>query len=235
MLACRKVAATLALAFVATLAACGDDDDDSPTGPGNGDPNVSVRFVNASGFAFDIATGGTVGTGNSNITSGGSSACARVNNANPSLAIRVAGSTTNLGGYSPNFQANGRYTVLVTGTAAAPVFTQFTDQFQAPGANRALVRLINVTNRGSFDVYVNPTATTTTPTATNLGRLGATSFIDVPAGSTTIRLTPAGNPTGTQLTATGALPAGIVRSLILLDPSAGSTNVGSFNADACTS
>ena len=142
----RFSTALLAAVTVAAIAACSDDDDDNPVGTGN--DNTTVRFVNAmtGGTALDIAQNSTVGSGNGNIAFGSASSCTRVNNANPQLAVRTAGSTTSLTGFTPSFAANGTYTVLVTGTTAAPVFTTFNDQFTAPGAGNAAVRIINATS-----------------------------------------------------------------------------------------
>jgi hypothetical protein len=59
-----------------------------------------------------------------------------VNNANPQLTVRTAGSTTSLTGFNPTFAANGTYTVLVSGTTAAPVYTTLDDAFTTPGAGQ---------------------------------------------------------------------------------------------------
>src|SRR5574338_142702 len=92
----RITTAVLALVSVAFVAACSDDDTDNPVGTGNN--NTTVRFFNATtgSLNLDIAQNGSVGTGNGNITFGNASSCIRVNNANPQLAVRQAGSTTSL-------------------------------------------------------------------------------------------------------------------------------------------
>jgi len=132
----RFSTALLAAVTVAAVAACSDDDNDNPTSPGTA--NTTVRFVNAIGGAtLDFAQNGTVGTGNGNVAYGSSSSCMRVNNANPQLAVRTAGSTTSLTGFNPTFAANGTYTVLVTGTTAAPVYTTLDDAFTTPSAGNA--------------------------------------------------------------------------------------------------
>lgn len=236
----RFTAAILAFATAAALGACSSDDD-NPTGTPNN--NTTVRFFNAAsgGLALDVAQNGTVGTGNSNIAFGSASACTKVNDANPQLAIRPTGSTTSLTGFTPAFAAGGTYTVLVTGTQAAPVFTTLNDQFTVPSAGNAAVRIINATTSatagtGSWDAYVNPGATLGTPNATAVGRNGASTYITVPAGqANTIRLTNAGATTLVQNISVPSLTAGTVTTIVVTDAAtAGGTTLRTFTLPPCT-
>ena len=236
----RFSTALLAAVTVAAIAACSDDDDDNPVGTGN--DNTTVRFVNAmtGGTALDIAQNSTVGSGNGNIAFGSASSCTRVNNANPQLAVRTAGSTTSLTGFTPSFAANGTYTVLVTGTTAAPVFTTFNDQFTAPGAGNAAVRIINATTNattgaGNWDIYVNPATPLGTPNATAIGRNLASTYLTVPAGQANkIRLTNTGQTTTLLDINVPSLTAGNVTSVVVTDAAAGSTTLQTFPLTACT-
>jgi hypothetical protein len=237
----RITAAILALATAATLAACSDDDEDNPTGPTN--DNTSVRFFNAtsSSLNLDVAQNGTVGTGNSNIAFGSASSCTKINSANPQLTVRTAGSTTSLPGFAPSFTAGGTYTVLVTGTAAAPVFTTLNDQAATPAAGNAAVRIVNATTSattgaGNWDIYVNPGTTLGTPNATAVGRTTPSSFLTVPAGqATTIRLTNAGQTTTLQNISVPSLTAGTVTTIVVTDAAtAGGTTLQTFTLPACT-
>jgi hypothetical protein len=237
----RFTAAILALATAATLAACSDDDNDSPAGPTN--DNTTVRFFNAttSSLNLDIAQNGTVGTGNSNIAFGAASSCTKVNSANPQLAVRSAGSTTSLTGFSPAFTAGGTFTVLVTGTQAAPVFTTLNDQFTTPGAGNAGVRIVNATTSattgtGTWDIYVNPGTTLGTPNATAIARTGASGYLTVPAGqANTIRLTTAGQTTTVQNITVPSLTAGTVTTIVVTDAAtAGGTPLQIFTLPACS-
>jgi len=236
----RITAAILALATAATLAACSDDDDDTTTGPK--DDNTSVRFFNAttSSLNLDIAQNGTVGTGNSNIAFGSASSCTKVNSTNPQLAVRTAGSTTSLTGFTPSFTPGGTFTVLVTGTAAAPVFTTLNDQFTAPSAGNAGVRIVNATTSattgtGNWDIYVNPGTTLGTPNATAVGRNAASSYLTVPAGqANTIRLTNAGSTTLVQNISVPSLTAGTVTTIVVTDKSATGTALQTFTLPPCS-
>jgi len=237
----RITAAILALATAATLAACSDDDEDNPTGPTT--DNTSVRFFNAtsSSLNLDVAQNGTVGTGNSNIAFGSASSCTKINSTNPQLTVRTAGSTTSLTGFTPSFSAGGTYTVLVTGTAAAPVFTTLNDQFTTPSAGNAAVRIVNATTSattgaGNWDIYVNPGTTLGTPNATAVGRTTASSYLTVPAGqANTIRLTNAGQTTTLQNISVPSLTAGTVTTIVVTDAAtAGGTTLQTFTLPACT-
>jgi hypothetical protein len=237
----RITAAILALATAAALSACSDDDNDNPTGTNNN--NTTVRFFNATttSLNLDIAQNGTVGTGNGNIAFGKASECTKVNATNPQLTVRQTGSTTNLTGFTPAFAANGTYTVLVTGTAASPVFTTLNDAFTAPSAGNAAVRIVNASTSatpgpGNWDIYVNPGATLGTPNATAVGRLTPSSYLTVPAGqANTIRLTNAGQTTLVQNISVPAMTAGTVQTIVVTDAATASgTTLQTFTVPSCS-
>jgi hypothetical protein len=237
----RITAAILALATATTLVACSDDDNDNPVGTGNN--NTTVRIFNAlsGGTNIDVAQNGSVGTGNSNVAFGAASSCTKVNDANPGLTIRPTGSTTNLTGFSPAFTAGGTFTVLVTGTQAAPVFTILDDAFQAPSTGNAGLRIVNATTSatagaGNWDIYVNPGASLGTPAATALGRTKATTYLTVPAGqANTIRLTNSGSTTTLQNIAVPSLTSGTVSTIVVTDAATtGGTQLQTFTLPACT-
>lgn len=236
----RITAAILALATATSLAACSSDDSDNPVGPN--DDNTTVRFFNATttSLNLDIAQNGTVGTGNSNIAFGAASSCTVINSASPQLAVRANGSTTSLTGFSPAFAAGGTYTILVTGTQAAPVFTTLDDQFTAPSAGNAAVRIVNATSSattgtGVWDIYINPGATLGTPNATAIARTGATTYLTVPAGqANTIRLTNAGQTTTVQNITVPSLTTGTVSTIVITDASTTGGTLQTFTLPACT-
>jgi len=234
-------AAILALATAAALSACSDDDNKTPTGTTNN--TTTVRFFNAttSSLSLDVAQNGTVGTGNGNIAFGKASNCTKVSATNPQLTVRQAGSTTNLTGFAPSFAANGTYTVLVTGTAASPVFTTLNDAFTAPTAGNAAIRIVNATTSattgaGNWDIYVNPGTTPGTPNATAVGRLTASSYLTVPAGqANTIRLTNAGQTTALQTISVPSMTAGTVQTIVVTDAAtAGGTTLQTFTIPSCS-
>ena len=235
----RITTAILALASAAFIAACDDDDDDNPIGTGN--DNTTVRFINATtgGTNLDIAENGAVGTGDANLAYGSASSCLRVNNSNPLLAVRTANSTTSLPGFTPSLSSGKTYTVLVTGTTAAPVFTTLEDVVVTPTTGNAAVRIINATSAattgsGNWDIFVNPGATLGTPNASSLGRNSASPYLTVPAGqANTIRLTNAGSTTTLQNISVSSLTSGTTQTIVVGDAATGST-LRTFPLAACT-
>jgi hypothetical protein len=233
----RVTASVLVLATAAALAACSDSNNPVATPIAN----TTVRFFNAaSALALDVAQNGMVLSGNGNIPFGTASTCMKVNDADPQLSMRAAGTTTDLTGFAPSFSAGNTYTVLVTGTAAAPVFTTLDDQFTPSGANTAGVRLINATTSasagaGTWDIYVNPAETMGVPNATAVARNSATPFLTVPAGqSNTLRLTNAGQTARLQDIAVPSLAAGTATTIVVTDPvTVGGTSLDAFTLPPC--
>ena len=229
----------LALATAVALTACSDSNNPLTTT----NDNTTVRFFNATtgSLSLDIAQNGTVESGNGNIPFGTASECMKVNDANPQLSVRPAGSTTTLTGFTPSFSAGNTYTVLVTGTQTAPVFTTLNDQFTASGATSAGVRIVNATTSatagaGSWDIYVNPTATLGTPNATAVLRNSASPFLTVPAGqASVIRLTNAGQTTRLQDITVPSLTPGMATTIVVTDaPTPGGTALQAFTLPACS-
>jgi hypothetical protein len=191
-------------------------------------------------LSLDVAQNGTVGTGNSNIAFGSASSCVKVNNATPKLTIRPTGTTTDLIGFSPSFAAGGTFTILVTGTQAAPIFTTLDDAFTTPSAGNAAVRIINATSSatagtGTWDVYVNPATPLGTPNVAGLLRNAATTYLTVPAGqANTIRLTNTGQTATLQNISVPSMTAGSVQTIVVTDAATGSTSLRTFTLQACT-
>lgn len=233
----RVTTSVLVLAAVTALAACSDSNNPIATPT----LNTTVRFFNATSMlALDVAQNGTVVSGNGNIPFGSASTCMKVNDANPQLSIRAAGTTTDLAGFTPSFSAGNAYTVLVTGTAAAVVFTTLDDQFTPSGASTAGVRIINATTSasagaGTWDIYVNPAETMGTPNATAVRRNSASPFLTVPAGRTnTLRLTNTGQTMRLQDIAVPSLAAGTATTIVVTDPATpGAPSLDAFTLPPC--
>lgn len=228
----------LALATAVALTACSDSNDPLTTSK----DNTTVRFFNAttSTLTLDIAENGTVESGNGNIPFGSASECLKVNDANPQLSVRPAGSTTTLTGFTPSFSAGNTYTVVVTGTQSAPGFTTLNDQFTASGATNAGVRVVNATTSasggvGTWDLYVNPAATLGTPNATAVLRNSASAFLTVPAGQTNvIRITNAGQSGRLQDITVPSLTPGTATTIVVTDATTpGGTTLQAFALPAC--
>ena len=231
----RRIAVTLALLTTAALAACTDTDE--PTGTTT--KNTTVHLFNATSDAksLDLVTaGGAVETGNGNIAFGTASGCTKVNSAD-TLAVRVAGSSTNLPGFSVSLAPNRSYLIVVAGPSASPTVTTFDVTFSSPGATMSAVTVVNATltaTSGPYDVYLNPGATLGDPVATKVDRNTASAYFFVPPGKTnTVRLTKT-EETGTVLNITApSQDAGAAQALIVIDPASGATP-RSFAVPYCT-
>jgi hypothetical protein len=232
----RRIAATVALLTTAALAACTDTDE--PTGTTT-TKNTTVHLFNATSDAksLDLITaGGAVETGNGNIAFGTASGCTKVNSSD-TLAVRVAGGSTNLPNFSVSLAPNRSYLIVVAGPSTAPTSTTFDVTFSSPGATMSGVTVVNATltaTSGPYDVYVNPGATLGDPVATNVDRNTASPYFFVAPGKTnTVRLTKT-EETGTVLNITApSQDAGAAQALIVIDPASGATP-RSFAVPYCT-
>ncbi|HEU4565963.1 MAG TPA: DUF4397 domain-containing protein [Gemmatimonadaceae bacterium] len=230
----------LALVAAALVAvACTNDDDNFHVGPTT--QNASVRFVNAStqGLNIDVASNGTVGTGNGNLAFGSSSSCITTDVANPGLTVRSAGDTTALTGFTPTFQAGQRFTVIVGGTQAAPTFLTLRDT--TASSTGGFLRVVNLTSDTStFNVFATAASDTTLPATANAqvgtGVAQNSGFFAVPAGSTQIRFTAASDTTKAVVFSPTAFTVanGDVQTLVLADSTAGATgHFQAFVASSC--
>ena len=200
---------TLALLCCAALAGCGDGS--GLLGVAGSAGAATVRFVNASARPLDLAVNGTVPGANANIAPGASVGCFAVADPTvPGLTVRQAGTTTDLGGFTPQFSSGGRHTVIAYPGPSGLV--QFAGILTTviPITGRSALRVFNGSSGlGNVDVYVTaPGGTLGTPKATGLGFGSATGSFDVSAGTSHVRLTTNGTTTvvfdaGNQVLETG--------------------------------
>jgi hypothetical protein len=226
----HRLLVTLSLLSLGTLAACGDDDS---TGLGG---NATVRFADATNSSLDIATAGTVATGNGGIAFGASGACTLVSALQPDVDIRLAGTTNSLSAtFHPTLTAGNNYVIVAypgfSGvTLYAPVITSI-----APAAGQAGLRVVNLAaGSGAFDVFVSaPGAALGTASATGIG-FGVTSgLINVTPGSQLIRLTNTGTQTVVINAGNQTFTAGQTGVLVIAPPATGTTALRSFIVTGC--
>lgn len=219
---------TLALLAFTALSAC---DDSSGTGT-----RANVRLANATNSNLDLATDGTVGTGNSNLAFGASSACTPVNVIEPAVEVRQAG-TGNVVTASvlPTLIAGNSYVVVAyPGFSGATQLATISNSV-APTAGQSGLRVANfAAGAGAFDVYVTaPGAALGTASATNIGFGTTSGLINVTAGTSQVRLT----NTGTQTVAINAGSLTFVADqtavLVIAPPAPGTTALRSFLVAGC--
>ena len=235
------IAATIVAAATA-LAACSSDNvlGLGLAGGGAGTDSLSnarIRFVNATSTSFDVATGGTVAAGNGPLGFGAASTCISTNAATPNVAVRIAGTTNPVPGFTTAYQSGVAYTVIAyAGANGTTQFATIADTY-TPASGQTAFRAFNAGSASSsYDVYVtDPGAslTATPPTFSTVTAGSNSGFIDV---STTtaqqVRVTAAGSKTVLLDLGNVAFVAGQSVTLVLAPPLTG-TAPRSFLVAAC--
>jgi hypothetical protein len=213
----RRLTVIAILSFV--VLACDTHDVTGVGGTGGG--GTTVRVVNATPAALDVAAGGQVLPANSNLGYGARSTCLSVDAANPGMSIRPTGTSAGLAGFSANFAAGGSYLVIAyPGAFGATAFATLSGAF-TPSSGRSGLRVFDALQSATnFDVYVTaPGAALVNPTVINLGYGFATPFIETAAGDTQVRLTDAGTTNVAADAGTRTLAAGQTYLLVVATPS----------------
>ena len=135
-----------------------------------------------------------------------------VTSTNPAIASNPIVDTT------ITFAANGRYTLLLTGSARTKVqFVVINDDAPTPSSGQIAVRTGNASS-GAIDNYIVDSTTTPiagSPTIANVAPGALSSYITRPAGKQAARITPAGSATvaaSQQGPPAPATPAGALRA-----------------------
>lgn len=230
----RSLFVGAALVPMLALAAC---DSDSSLGVGGGaDTNATVRFINASSMSLDIASGGTVATGNGALSFGTASTCMSVDATTPNLAVRQTGTSTALPGFTPTFQAGGSYTVIAyPGATGTGQFAVVSNAF-TPTTDQGGLRVFNAAGSGtSYDVYVSaPGAALGASNVNNVGFGSGSSYFNVTTTSAQqIRITNAGSQTVLLDVGNQTFTTGVNATLVIAPPIAGSTVPRAFLVQGC--
>ncbi|HEU5175752.1 MAG TPA: DUF4397 domain-containing protein [Gemmatimonadaceae bacterium] len=210
----------IALAAVLAIATTGCDDD--PTAPA---ATAELRVVHASPDApnVDVLVDGA--TALTNVAYRGVSAYLDVPAGTRALAVRPTGTTTNVISANATVAAGDAYTVLATGLVASIAPLVLEDDRTAPAAGSVRLRLVHASPAaGAVDIYVTaPTAdlATTSPTLSNVPFRAASSYLEVPAGTYRVRITPTGSKTVALDVNNVALAAGQVRTAVAVDAPGG--------------
>jgi hypothetical protein len=148
------------------------------------------------------------------------------------ITANTAGTRQALSTAKINFTTSGQYTVLIGNTVASLQQSTLADQSQPAPPGQIALRLINqATRAGAVDIYLVPAGqkvNAVTPLVTGIAFGTNTGYINVPIGTYSLAMLPAGTvPTSTTL-ATYAGPQvayspGAARTIILIDPPQAST------------
>ena len=221
---------TLALTLLATLAvaAC-DDDDNDVTAPAT---TAQLRVVHASPDApnVDVLVDNTAAL--TNVAYKAASAYLQVPSGSRNLKVRATGTTTVVIDQTATLNEGSAYTVIATGRVASIAPLVLTDDQTSPAAGNVRVRLVHASPAaGNVDIYVTSTTadiTTATPTLANVAFRAASNYLEVPAGTYRVRITPAGTKTVAIDVNNIALTAGQVRTAVAVDAPGGGVPLGAI-------
>jgi hypothetical protein len=143
------------------------------------------------------------------------------------ITANTAGTRQILSTAKTTFTTAGQYTVLIGNTAASLQQLTLADQSQAAPPGQTALRFINqATRAGAVDVYLVPAGqkiNAVTPLVTGIAFGANTGYVNVPIGTYSLAILPAGTlPSSTTIAAyTGpqvTYAAGAARTIILIDP-----------------
>ena len=221
---------TLALALLATfaVAAC-DDDDDDVTGPVT---TAQLRVVHASPDAPNVDVLVDNAAVLTNVAYKAASSYLEVPSGSRNLKVRATGTSTVVIDQNGTLAQNSFYTVLATGRVASIAPVVLTDDQTSPASGNVRLRLVHASpTAGNVDIYVTaPTAdiATATPTLANVAFRAASNYLEVPAGTYRVRITPAGTRTVAIDANNVALAAGQVRTAVAVDAAGGGAPLGAI-------
>jgi hypothetical protein len=220
---------TLALTLLATLAVSACDDDSDVTAPAT---IAQLRVVHASPDPpnVDVLVDNTAAL--TNVAYKAASTYLQVPSGSRNLKVRATGTTTVVIDQTATLDQGSAYTVIATGRVASIAPLVLTDDQTNPAAGNVRVRLVHASpTAGNVDIYVTgPTAdiTTATPTLANVGFRVASNYLEVPAGTYRVRVTPAGTKTVAIDVNNVALTAGQVRTAVAVDAPGGGAPLGAI-------
>jgi len=224
----RKPILALALLATATLAACSDDDDDV-TGPST---SAQVRVVHASPDAPNVDVLVDNAAALTNVAYKASSSYLEVPSGSRNLKVRATGTSTTVIDQNATLSQGAFYTVIATGRVASIAPLVLTDDQTSPASGSIRLRLVHAAPAaGAVDIYVTaPTAdiATATPTLTSVAFRAASNYLEVPAGTYRVRITPAGTKTVAIDVNNVALTAGQVRTAVAVDAPGGGAPLGAI-------
>jgi hypothetical protein len=211
---------SLLLAASAFTAACSDDDGN--TGP---EDESRVRVVHASPDAPDVDVLVDDAVVLSDVPYLTASEYLDVEAGTRNVKVNAAGTATTVIDADVDLADGADYTVIASGLLAEIEPLVLEDDNAAPAAGNVKVRAIHgAPSAPAVDVYVTaPGAdiTSAPPAVTNVLFGAVSDYLEVPAGSYQVRVTPTGTKTVVIDSGTLALASGQIRTAIAVDASGG--------------
>ena len=221
----HKLKLGLALAAAFGIAACDDD-------PASPPATAQLRVVHASPDApnVDVLVDGAVALNNVPFKTASSYLDVPVGARN--LKVRAAGTTTTVIDRKETLVEGRSYTVLATGRVASIAPLVLEDNLTNPAAGNIKLRLVHASpTAGNVDIYVtapNADIATVNPTLPNVPFRAASAYLEVPAGTYRVRITPAGSKTVAIDVNNVALTAGQIRTAVAVDAPGGGAPLGAL-------
>jgi hypothetical protein len=148
------------------------------------------------------------------------------------LKVRAAGTTTTVIDATPTLAVGTSYTVLATGNVATISPLVLTDDLTNPAAGNIKLRLVHASpSAGNVDIYVTAPGDAladATPTLANVPFRAASAYLEVPAGTYRVRITPAGTKTVAIDVNDVVLAAGQIRTAVAVDAPGGGAPLGAI-------
>jgi hypothetical protein len=217
-----------ALASVALLGACGEDDDFTGIGDSHA---ATIRFANATNSNITIAEDGDVAAGNSALGFGAGSSCMRVNAADPQLTFTNSTTGQAITTFTPALAENGNYTIIAyTDASGNTQFATLNNGF-TPVVGQGGLRVFNAAS-GSGNVVLNANGSALNGGATtSFPNAGA--FFSTPTTATVYTFNTGAGTTSIAATASTGLNANRNATVVLGPAATGSTALRAFVTPAC--
>jgi hypothetical protein len=223
-----KITSLLALALTVGLAtACSEDDTTAPAMT-----NAYVQVVHASPDApnVDVLVDNAIVL--TNVSFKAASGYLAVPAGTRNLKVNATGTSTTVINADVAVMSGKYYTVMATGPVATIQPLVLTDDYTSPAAGNAKVRLVHASpSAPTVDIYVTaPGASISAimPTLTAVPFRGYSDYLEVPAGSYQVRVTPTGTKTVAIDTGALALAAGQIRTGVAVDATGGGAPLGAI-------
>jgi hypothetical protein len=207
------------------LGAC-DDDPVAPTGL------ADVRVVHASADAPSVDVLVDDAPVLSNVPFKAASDYLAVPSGSRNLKVRISGTTTIVIEADATVADGLAYTVLATGPAASIAPLVLEDNLTDPAAGNIKLRLVHASpTAGNVDIYVTAPAAdinAVQPTLSNVPFRAASPYLEVPAGTYRVRVTPVGTKTVAIDANNVTLASGQIRTAVAVDAVGGGGPLGAI-------
>ncbi|MEP7380221.1 MAG: DUF4397 domain-containing protein [Gemmatimonadota bacterium] len=216
----RPLLAVSVLSAIAALSACGDSE-----GPAS---IARVRFLHASQglAAVDFRADGTTRDA-ARAFSAAWSTHAVLPAGTRAFTARLTGGATDLATTTKALANSSTYSIVLAKRPTSDTIVVYTDTAGTPAADKALLRVLNVSPAAAaIDVYITAATAdlaTAIPQATAVAFLDRSAYVEVASGAQRVRLTTAGTKTVVLDMNPITLPSRGVRGLALLDNAVGGT------------